>query len=150
MTIESDMETFIRVVAGSFRTASKEPMKTWDQVSRQLLNITMDEDNEMCINNNYGKLIIDCEFGKRLKNKKFSMSDSNNGGCEKFHQTLTSNGMCNTFNGKTPTDIWTPNSLLNSFNKVFPSKNLKTFNFGGMGSSEGNSKLFQNYFAPIN
>ena len=47
MTIESDMETFIKAVAGSFRSATKEPMKTWDQVSRQLLNLTMDEDNEI-------------------------------------------------------------------------------------------------------
>ena len=47
MTIESDMETFIKSVAGSFRSATKESMKTWDQVSRQLLNLTMDEDNEI-------------------------------------------------------------------------------------------------------
>ena len=47
MTIESDMETFIKAVAGSFRSANKEPMKTWDQVSRQLLNLTIDEGNEI-------------------------------------------------------------------------------------------------------
>ena len=74
------------------------------------------------------------------------MSNWNNGGCKNFFPTLTSNGICNTFNGKTPTDIWTPNNLLKSFNKVFPSKKLKPFNFGGMGSSEGNSKLFLNNF----
>ena len=50
--------------------------------------------------------------------------------------------MCNTFNGKTSTDIWTPNRLIESFNKVFPPKKLKPFNFGGMGSSEGKSKYF--------
>ena len=47
MTTESDMETFIKAVAGSFRSANKEPMKTWDQVSRQLLNLAIDEDNEI-------------------------------------------------------------------------------------------------------
>ena len=47
LTIESDMETFIKAVAGSFRSANKEPMKTWDQVSRQLLNLTIDEGNEI-------------------------------------------------------------------------------------------------------
>ena len=47
LTIESDMETFIKAVAGSFRSANKEPMKTWDQVSKQLLNLTIDEDNEI-------------------------------------------------------------------------------------------------------
>ena len=47
MTIESDMETFIKAVAGSFRSANKEPMKTWDQVSKQLLNLTIDEGNEI-------------------------------------------------------------------------------------------------------
>ena len=107
-------------------------------------------DYTVSIDDNYGKLIIDCEFGKSLKNKKFSKSDSNNGVCENFHHTLTSNGMCNTFNGKTPSDIWTPNRLIKSFNNVFPPKKLKPFNFGGIGSSEGNSKLFQNHIAPIN
>ena len=47
LTIESDVETFIKAVAGSFRSANKEPMKTWDQVSKQLLNLTIDEDNEI-------------------------------------------------------------------------------------------------------
>ena len=107
-------------------------------------------DYTVSIDDNYGKLIIDCEFGKSLKNKKFSKSDSNNGGCQNFHHTLTSNGMCNTFNGKTPYDIWTPNRLIRSFNKVFPPKKLKPFNFGGMGSSEGKSKIFLNHFVPIN
>ena len=107
-------------------------------------------DYTVSIDDNYGKLIIDCEFGKSLKNKKFSKSDSNIGGCQNFHHTLTSNGMCNTFNGKTPSDIWTPNRLIKSFNNVFPPKKLKPFNFGGIGSSEGNSKLFQNHIAPIN
>ena len=79
-----------------------------------------------------------------------SKFDSNIGGCQNFHHTLTSNGMCNTFNGKTSSDIWTPNRLIKSFNMVFSSKKLKPFNFGGMGSSEGNSKLFLNHIAPIN
>ena len=47
LTIESDVETFIKAVAGSFRSANKEPMKTWDQVSRKLLNLAIDEDNEI-------------------------------------------------------------------------------------------------------
>ena len=65
---------------------------------------------------------------------------SNEGGCDNFLPTLTTNGLCHTYNGKSPAEIWKKTEIMDVFHEVFPTKHTNE-RFDGAGTVEGKKKL---------
>lgn len=83
----------------------------------------------------YDKVIIDCAFREDLLRKK---NPDANGGCKNFQPSLTTNGMCYTFNGKETSELWKPSEIMSSFSNLFPSNHKSDKTFGGSGTVQGN------------
>ena len=80
----------------------------------------------------YDKLIIDCAFQEDI-----SLKRQPDGGCKGFHPTLTTNGMCYTFNGKPTSELWQPSKMINSFSTLFPLRPTNNKTFGGPRTAQG-------------
>ena len=99
---------------------------TWKETAKRAFSQIQEEDflNKGGV---YDKVIIDCAFRKNLMRKK----PSPNGGCGGFHPSLTTNGICYTFNGKNTSELWKSSEITNTFTNVFPSQsNIEKFFFG--------------------
>ena len=59
-------------------------------------------------------------------------------GCRGFRPTITSNGMCYTFNGDSVDQIWRPSEVMKTFDNIFPHGNIQTEYFGGSEAVQGN------------
>ena len=93
-------------------------------------------------NSIFDKVIIDCAFRENLK-KKMPSSD---GGCEGFNPSLTTNGMCYTFNGKGTSKLWKPSEITNTFNDLFPLNSSLDKTFGGSGTVQGSYRHLLKYY----
>ena len=82
----------------------------------------------------YNKLIMQCSFRDKLS----KVSSIENEGCRGFRPSMTSNGLCYTFNGESVAKIWRPSEVMDTFNHLFPHDNNENVNFGGAGSVQGN------------
>ena len=80
-------------------------------------------------------MIIDCAFKEDIRLKKFPDPD---GGCEGFHPSLTTKGLCHTFNGKETSDLWKSSRMITTFASLFPSHSKSNRTFGGSGTVQGN------------
>ena len=85
----------------------------------------------------YNKLIMQCSFRDELS----KVSGIENEGCKGFRPSISSNGLCYTFNGESVTKIWRPSEVMDTFNHLFPHDNNKNVNFGGAGSVQGNINI---------
>ena len=133
MTFRSCSLTIL-LLLGSFHTASKYPLSVWSKIAREAFKHVQDNDF-IKRRGLYNKMIIDCAFKENLLRKKLPDTI---GGCEDFHPSLTTNGMCYTFNGKKPSDLWKSSEMITTFTNLFPlnSRNNKTF--GGSRTVQGN------------
>ena len=61
-----------------------------------------------------------------------------NEGCKGFKPSMTSNGLCYTFNGQSGNKLWRPSEVMDTFNHLFPHEVVKNENFGGVGRVQGN------------
>ena len=59
-------------------------------------------------------------------------------GCRGFRPTITSNGMCYTFNGDSVNKIWRLSEVMQTFNNMFPQGNIQNEYFGGSEEVQGN------------
>ena len=82
----------------------------------------------------YDKIIIDCAFKENLQRKKHP----SNGGCNDFVPSITTNGLCYTFNGQTSSEIWKPSKMMTTFSHLFPSEVKSKKKFGGTRTVQGN------------
>ena len=113
----------------------------WAQTAKLAFNLTKGEDFVKKAGA-YDKLIINCGFREDLRKMKFH--DSHGGGCEGFYPSLTSNGMCYTFNGMKTSDLWRPSDIITTFSNLFPSNSESHKNFGGSRSVQGSKKTNHN------
>ena len=119
---------------GSFHTASRYPFPIWNETAGKAFS-HIKGDNFVKRRGVYDKIIIDCAFRESLKLKK--LPDSN-GGCEGFQPSLTTNGMCYTFNGKETSQLWKFSEMINTFANLFPSHSSDNKTFGGSRTVQGN------------
>ena len=81
----------------------------------------------------YDKLIIDCAFKENLLRK--TLPDPI-GGCKDFHPSLTTNGMCYTFNGDATSELWKSSEIMTTFSDLL-SSNQADKTFGGSRTWQG-------------
>ena len=55
-----------------------------------------------------------------------------------FGPSVTTNGMCYTFNGEGLTKGWRSSELMDTFERIFPHEDVPGENFGGSGPVQGN------------
>ena len=105
-----DFQTCLKIIfnailsLGSFHTASKHPLTVWGETAKKYFNLIKNDDF-VKRRGVYDKMIIDCAFREDLRRRR---SPDPNGGCEGFQPSLTTNGMCHTFNGKKTSELWKP------------------------------------------
>ena len=58
-------------------------------------------------------------------------------GCDQFHPILTSNGLCHSFNGVGPENIYSNAKIVQAFISLFGSIDKQSKKFRGTGHSEG-------------
>ena len=140
--IKKDLGSFLKVISGTHLSASKNPNPLWKQTANKVFENTKD-DSHVEKNGLHDKLIAGCAFKEDLGKKKFSAVDLQ-GGCDHFHPTLTTNGICHTFNGNELSEIWKPDELTAAFENVSKTKHVHTKEyFGGAGSVQGKKNLIK-------
>lgn len=132
--IKKDMPTYLASYAASFQTISNPNTNStmWNKVAKRVFFRT-NPDDFMTTNGYYDKLIIDCAFKEPLMRHKPDMAE----GCLDFYNSLTSNGLCYTFNGIDSSNIWKDAEIIQAFNKVFGQQKNEEKKFRGIGQSEG-------------
>ena len=139
--IRQDIKAFLIATHGSYLTSEEHPLPIWKNVTEILFNSTIITD-DMNEKNQYEKLIMECAFQRNLLKKK---SFNHDGGCDLFHPTLTTNGLCHTFNSEAPSDVWKSSETTNAFQDLFPWEHSKEV-FHDSGVVEGKSQLLSIFF----
>ena len=99
----------------------------------------------------YDKSIIDCAFKENLLRRKFPDTV---GGCEDFHPSLTTNGMCYTFNGKNTAELWKSSEIMTTFSNLLSTHSVNK-TFGGSRTWQGKERkvsfedLKKNFLNPV-
>ena len=116
-----NMKAFLIATHGSFLTSLNQSLPVWTKIAKSLLNETRHESStfEKSV---YDKLVMICAFKQNIFQK---MNIELDGVCKDFQPTLTTNGMCNTFNGWASTNIWKPSNITDAFTDMFSSKHSR-------------------------
>ena len=122
------------LLSGSFHTASKTSLPIWATIAKLVFNDTKDE-QFVEKRGLYDKSIIDCAFREELLKRKLP---DVYGGCEDFYPSLTTNGMCYTFNGRSASEVWKSSEIVTTFDNLFESQSKSEKIFGGSGTVQGN------------
>ena len=132
--IEEDFSTFLKVYEGSHLTALDESSDVWSETAKKVFGQTLDASVVEKIGL-YDKVIMDCSFKEKLLKRAGTLTNLS-GGCKYFDRTLTSNGLCYSFNGLGPSSTWRNSTVVHAFDNTFKT-NHSSYNFGGTGSNEG-------------
>ena len=135
--IQADVETFLKVVSRTPNFVFKGHETLWRRIANKIFKFTKNDDY-VSKNGLYDKLVLGCAFKEDLMKKTFSTVDHE----DFFYPTLTTNGICHTFNEDDLSKIWRPSNLTIAFKNVFKTGNGQSKKyFGGTGSSQGNYDL---------
>ena len=116
--VKADLSTFLTAIHGSFKTASEQTLPIWKKVANNLFDATHTS-NDLSRKGQYDKVIMQCGFREDVSKKKhFNLK----GGCDSFHPTLTTNGMCYSFNSENVSNTWKSSNITNTFSNMFPLK----------------------------
>ena len=132
--IKKDMPTFLATYAASIQTISGHSTNTalWRDVAKRIFKETRKEE-DVIKQGYYDKLIMSCTFKVPLMSKRPDIIR----GCMDFYHSLTSNGLCQSFNSIEPSRLWKDADIIQSFNQVFGRFQDKNRRFRGIGHSEG-------------
>ena len=125
--------TYCLLLIGSLHTANEYSLPIWQDIAKTLFG-RIKEDNFIKEKGLFDKMIIDCAFKSNLQRKKKPVID---GGCQYFEPSLTTNGMCYTFNGKHSSELWKDSEMTSTFANVFPLKTKSDKVFGGTRTAQG-------------
>ena len=140
--IRKDMNTFLTAIHGSYLSPSKNHFSIWGEVANELFNDTKN-DHDLSNKGLYDKLIMECAFKQNILKKKELDID---GGCDLFQPTLTTNGLCYSFNSKATTEVWKETDITNAFENIFPWKSQKksTESFQASYAHKSDGKTLKN------
>ena len=113
--ITKDITTFLSAIHGSFLTASNETLPIWINVSKDLFSSKNVLDGTSG-KSSYDKLIMQCGFKEDILKQKKAVTDA---GCQLFTTSLTTNGLCYSFNGETTSNTWKSSEVTNSIEELF-------------------------------
>ena len=134
--IVEDFSTFFKVISGSFPTALNETKPSiWFETAKAVFNDTKHQE----FVEKYGlydKFIMTCAFREDLTKTKLKDNESR-GGCQYFHQSLTNNGLCHSFNSLKPSSIWKTSQLINLLEQNEDNDDFD-YRYGGTGATRGN------------
>ena len=130
--IRKDMKTFLIAHYGSVLMASKEILPMWGQVADDSFNQKRSEHSSSKVGQ-YDKLVMQYAFKQNILTKQ---QDDYNEGSEFFTPTLTTNGLCYSFNGENYSGVWKESEVTNTFNELFPHNNSAEF-FQGAAVTDG-------------
>ena len=125
--------TYCLLLIGSLHTANEYSLPIWQDIAKTLFG-RIKEDNFIKEKGLFDKMIIDCAFKSNLQRKKKPSID---GGCPYFEPSLTTNGICYTFNGKHSSELWKDSKMTSTFANVFPLKTKSDKVFGGTRTAQG-------------
>ena len=130
--IREDMKTFLTALHGSVLMASKEAMPIGRQVADESFNQTRSEHSSSKVGL-YDKLVMQYAFKQNILTKQ---QDDYDGGSELFTPTLTTNGLCYSFNSQNYSGLWKESKITNAFTELFPHNNSADF-FQGASVTDG-------------
>ena len=130
--IKEDMKTFLIAHHGSVLMASKEKMQIWGQIADESFNQTKSKRGTSKVRM-YDKLVMHYAFKQNILTKQ---QDDYDEGSELFTPTLTTNGLCYSFNSEKYSGVWKESEVTNTFNELFPYKNSAEF-FQGAAVTDG-------------
>jgi hypothetical protein len=134
--IVKDLSTFFKVISGSFPTALNGTQPNiWFETAKAVFNETKNQD----FVERYGlydKFIMGCSFREDLTRKELKDTESR-GGCQHFHQSLTNNGLCYSFNTLKTSSIWKTSQLTDLLDEN-AEENYFDYRYGGTGATRGN------------
>ena len=134
------------MLLGSFHSASKNSLPAWATTANLVFG---DPKDEKIVKRRglYDKSIIECAFREDLRKRKFP---DIYGGCEDFYPSLTTNGMCYTFNGKVASEVWKSSEMITNFDNLFASNSKSDKVFGGSRTVQGNQSNYTANFFLVN
>ena len=130
----------MKVNLGSYPTTLESSQPLWQDTARAVFNKTLDK-NFVERNGLYDKIIMGCSFREKLM-PKASKTMELLGGCKHFDQTLTSKGLCYSFNGVKPSSLWRPSKIVTVLEENFD-VNHYHHNFSGTGANQGSMSMGQ-------
>jgi hypothetical protein len=130
--IREDMKTFLIAHHGSVLMASKEAMQIWEKVADESFNQTRSVDSSSKVGM-YDKLVMQYAFKQNILKKQ---QDDYEGGSKLFTPTLTTNGLCYSFNSENYSSVWKESEVTNTFNGLFPHNKSAGF-FQGAEVTDG-------------
>ena len=69
------------------------------------------------------------------------VSGTGSKGCRQFRPTITSNGLCYTFNGESLSKMWRSSEVMETFDQIFPYVTTEREYFGGSGAVQGKLEI---------
>ena len=130
--IREDMKTFLIAHHGSVLMASKEALPILGQVADESFNQTRSEHSSSKVSQ-YDKLVMQYAFKQDILKKQ---QDDYDGGSELFTPTLTTTGLCYSFNSEDYSSVWKESEVKNTFNGLFPHNKSAGF-FQGAEVTDG-------------
>ena len=100
--IKEDMKTFLIAHHGSILMASKNKMPIWGQIANESFNQTKSKHGTSKVRM-YDKLVMHYAFKQNILTKQ---QDDYDEGSELFTPTLTTNGLCYSFNSDNYSSVW--------------------------------------------
>ena len=110
---------------------NKKMNKVWTKAAKKVFGATLDK-TVVQSNGLFDGLFLDCSFQEQFMIEELA------GECNLFQQSMTSNGLCFSFNTENPSNIWkNGSSLVKAIEDLGEIKPTKISNFAGTGSKEG-------------
>ena len=139
--IKEDFATFLNAIHGSFLSASRVALPIWRKVSSDLFGArnVLNRTSGKAL---YDNLIMQCGFKEDILKQKQNIID---GGCRIFQPSLTTNGLCYSFNGEANSSIWKSSEVTDFNNKLFHKRNeIEVFERAGINEGNIRKKLVIN------
>ena len=136
--INDDHLTYLQVYMHSHPSVKDNPKMNlvWQKAAERIFGDTLD--NRIVHGNGlFDKLFLDCSFNGQFLMAGKPLAEN----CDMFQPSLTSNGLCSSFNTNfTPSSIWSNSfSFAKAIEEMGAIKPRKFLNFAGAGANEGKS-----------
>ena len=125
-----------KTISGSFRGTSTDLSHIWQSIAQNVFE-NVKTNTYVKENGLYNLLIMECVFREGFS----KVSGTGSKGCRRFKPTITSNGLCYTFNGESLSKMWRPSEVTETFDQIFPYFTTNKETFGGSGAVQGKLRI---------